>query len=130
MEMRDALPGVGADVRHDAIPGLGQSLAPGDLRGDPEDAPEQVPVSLGEVGGRGDMAARDHDDVDRRLRRDVPQRKDILVGMELGRGDLAGRDAAEQAGRVAGVRSFAAGHHSVGFALMSTPIVPTRPAIA
>ena len=74
MQMKDALPGIGAGVDHDAITAVGDSLLARQPRRDLKDLADQRAGMLGAVRHADQMLARNNQNMHRRLGRDVLER--------------------------------------------------------
>jgi len=95
--MRNRIRGVLAHVEEQPVASLGDSLADGDLPSGREKLTEKRAVLDHELGRVGDVTARDHLNVHRRLRMDVSERKDLLRAVNhVGRG-VSGDDSTEYA---------------------------------
>lgn len=97
MRVEDGLPGSGAGVEHDAVPGPVDLLVGGDVPGLAQDVGEDLRLGGGERGGVRVMDAGDDEDVGGGLGVDVAE-GDRGVGLpDDGGRDLTGDDLAEQA---------------------------------
>src|SRR4051794_25956046 len=102
MDVEDRLAGGLAVVDDDAVAVVFEVQVAGDLRDAVEGQADYARLALIERVERGDVAARDDEDVRRRLRVDVVEGDGDVVLEHLLRGDLAGHDAAEEATVISG----------------------------
>lgn len=96
MQVEDALPGLGADVRHDPVPTRDARIGRDGADG-PKHVSQEVTIGIGQGVGVGNVVARNDEHVGRCLRVDVSEGDDLLVGEHDLRRNLARHDAAEQA---------------------------------
>src|SRR5512137_1619630 len=108
VDVEDELPALPAHVHHAAPAGLGHSPLAGDGGRHPGQLAHDGVVLGGELVEGGDVLARDHERVHRRLRIDVLEGHHVGVLVEQLRRDLLASDLAEQAVRHASPRSGAA----------------------
>ena len=96
VEMIHGLAAVLAGVDHHAV-ALGQALLAGDLGGGPQQVAEQRAVALIGIGQRGDVFARRHQHMHRRLRVNVREGVAELVLVDRRGGDASVNDLAKEA---------------------------------
>jgi hypothetical protein len=94
--VEDRLARARARVDDGAVAALRESFLGGDARRGEEESAEEGLVGVGGVGERGDVAARDDEDVGGGLRVDVAEGEGVLVRVDDLRGDFARGDLAEE----------------------------------
>jgi hypothetical protein len=95
MNVKDRLPGVSIRVEHRAVPRVGDSFLASNLRRDYRESPHEVRICR--VVQRGNVTARDHEHVDRRLWIDVAKRNAVLCFRDDGRWNFTPHDSAKEA---------------------------------
>ena len=96
MEMIDGLSAVGAGVDHQAI-ALGQTLVAGNLGGGPQQVAEQLAIRLIRFVHRGNVFARCHQHMDRRLGVEVGEGVARLVLVDRRGGNASVNDLTKDA---------------------------------
>jgi len=113
MEMKDGLASIWTGVCQHTIAGFADAFALSNLDGKLEELSSQGPIIRAELVERPDMAARNNEDVCRRLGMDVAKRYSIVrLGNEL-RSELSPDNFAKNAIRFAVVVSHLQGLHAL-----------------
>lgn len=97
MHVIDGLQGVGPAVDHRAVTALGDPKLFGQVLGYQVHAAKRLDIVFGDVGGRGDVATGDDEEVNRCLWLDILKGDHVFVGIHHFGRNLASRDAAEKA---------------------------------
>jgi len=98
MDVVDDLPALGPGIAGEAVPALRVADALAEEARHVDAPPDQRSVARLEARDGLDVASRDDQEMDRRLRVEVAERHDLVVFvLDLGRA-LLGRDATEDAG--------------------------------
>ena len=97
MDVKDRLTGAAIGVEHGSIAFLGVSLFLCDRGRRSLHRSHQRIVMSGEIVQRRDVAARNDQNVKRRLRIDIPDGDELVILMDEAAGDLPSDDLAEEA---------------------------------
>ena len=95
MDVEDRLATVLVAVQYRPITGIRDALGTGDLAGHREQVPDQALVFGLQLVQRRDMAARNYQNVRRRLRTQIAKRDDGIVFVDYVCRDLPGRNLAK-----------------------------------
>lgn len=89
MDMKHALPRLVVGVHHQPVTMLGEALLCGELFGGEKQLADQHGIIALQIIDRGDMFARNDQDVGRRLGVEITKGDDIPIFIDLGGWDLA-----------------------------------------
>lgn len=97
MKVRDRLAPILSNVRDHPVPPILEPSLTGHLGGCREEGAGQRPIGGLKVGQRGQMALRDHENMNRSLRMDIPECQHVWrFEHDIG-GEFSPRDTAEDA---------------------------------